>query len=1055
MDTSSANEVNLACESHVLTVLESSNDGFVSLDLCWSCCYMNHAAENLLRKRRADLLGKNIWEIFPELVDTAFWQQCQEAANTQSSRDVEDLTLPGGTSSSLRILPSPAGIALSFREKLPRVPGTEERPFSYQRTPHLVNLMELASDAIIVRDPTSKILSWNRGAERLYGWTAQEAIGKFTHEFLQTQFPTSLEQLDHFLATGEQWEGELTHTRKDGTQVIVESRQVVTRNTRQEPVAILEINRDMTERKQHEQENQEQYRTIVRTANEGIWLVDKQAHTLFMNARMAQMLGYTVEDLSGHAISEFVFPQDISRAYKHHENNLQGQFEQFDFCFQRKDGQPLRVLACTSPVRDGRGEVTGALGMFTDVTEREQGEATRLQLAALVESADIPMLSKTREGIITSWNKAAERMYGYCVQEMVGQPITLLFPLDRQEEFRRIMEQISLGKRVDLYETVRRRKDGTFLPVAVTISPIYDESGQIVGASDIAHDITERKRVEAQERFLTEVSKVLSSSLDYQETLANIARLVVPQLADWFAVDLVDAAGNFALIEIAHKDPKQVNWARRLREQFPIDPDALTGTPRVVRTGKAELYTDISDEMLVASARTEEELALARQIGYSSVMIVPLIARGKTVGVVSFIATESGKKYNERDLALAEEVGRQAGVALDHARLYREAQQSREQLEIILQGVADGIIVYAPDSRVIYANEAAARMTGYASIQEMLATPPLGITDEYELTDEQGHAFSHDQLTHRRVLAGEREAQAIIGSTRAGTAQPERWSLVTSRPVLDETGKITMIVTITHDITERIIVERRKDEFMSMTSHELKTPVTSLKGFTYVLQRRLNKQGDAQGLHYLVRMDAQLDKLTTLISDLLDISRMQSGKLALRMEACDLDALLEETVENMQAATLTHHLLIEGSTGAQVLGDKERLGQVFINLLTNAIKYSPRVDKVIVRLKREGEQEQAIVSVQDFGIGIAQNYHKHIFERFYQVTDPEEKTYPGLGIGLYISAEIVAQHHGRMWVESSKGAGSTFFVALPLLTVDAEAEMQRKERENKLNAEGS
>lgn len=249
-----------------------------------------------------------------------------------------------------------------------------------------------------------------------------------------------------------------------------------------------------------------------------------------------------------------------------------------------------------------------------------------------------------------------------------------------------------------------------------------------------------------------------------------------------------------------------------------------------------------------------------------------------------------------------------------------------------------------------------------------------------------------------------------------------------------------MIVTIIHDITERMMVERRKDEFISMTSHELKTPVTSLKGFTNVLQRRLTGQGDTQGLHYLARMDAQLNKLTTLISDLLDISRMQSGKLALRIEPLELDALIEETVEAMQAATSTHRLLIEGKTGARVLGDRERLAQIFINLLTNAIKYSPRAEQVKVHLLRDGER--AIVSVQDFGIGIDKAHHKQIFQRFYQVSDSQEKTYPGLGIGLYISSEIVARHQGRMWVESSKGKGSTFFVALPLQPSQEQADHQ-------------
>lgn len=898
------------------------------------------------------------------------------------------------------------------------------------------SLFDLAYDAIIVRDAASRIVFWNQGAERLYGWSAQEVMGRVTHEFLQTQFPESRDALDRFLATGAQWEGELVHARKDGSRVIVESRQTLRRDTRGEALAILEINRDITERKQREQENQEQYRTIVRTANEGIWLIDTEARTLFINERMAEMLGYPVEDLVGHMVPEFVFPEDVPAARERIGSNLAGHFEQFDFRFRRKDGTPLPVLACTSPARDGRGEITGALGMFSDLRERQHLEQARHHLAALVESAAIPIIGKTREGLITSWNSAAERLYGYSTQEIVGRPITLLFPEDRQDEFVQIMERIGQGEQVDLYETVRRRKDGTLLPVSITVSPLYAGSGQIVGASDIAHDISGRKRLEKQDQFLMEMSRVLSSSIDYQQTLANLAHLVVPQLADWFIVDLVDAHGRFQRVELTHTNPEVARRARLFRERYPLDPDAPTGPARVVRTGEAELYPEISDAMLVASSRNEEELALARQIGYSSAMIVPLVARGSTIGVVSFVAAESGTHYDAQDLALAEEVGRRVGIALEHARLYREAQQARDQLAIILQEVADGIFVYAPDSRLLYANETAVRATGYSSLQEMLATSPLEVTRRYELVDEQGQPLPLSQLTHLRVLAGEPEAQAIVGSRVVGAGQPERWSIVISRPVRDERGAITMVVTITHDITERMLAEHRKDEFISMASHELKTPVTSLKGFTYVLQRRLSKLGETQALHYLARMDAQLDKLTNLIDELLDISRMQSGKLLLRTEPVDLDDLVEETVENVQATTATHQLSLEGSTGAQVLGDRDRLGQVFINLLTNAIKYSSKAERVIVHLSLDDDGQYVRIDVQDFGIGIDQVHQKKIFERFYQVTDPEEKTYPGLGIGLYISHEIVARHGGRLWVESRKGHGSTFFVALPRLLGD-------------------
>lgn len=671
-------------------------------------------------------------------------------------------------------------------------------------------------------------------------------------------------------------------------------------------------------------------------------------------------------------------------------------------------------------------------------TLQQQEEEAQKLLAAIVASSDDAIISKTLDGIITSWNGAATRLFGYSAEEAIGQHITLIIPRELWPQEDEILARLRKGLRIDHFETVRVSKGGRYIDVSLSISPIRREDGTISGAAKIARDITRQKAMarklqaaEEQERFLTEVSKVLTSTLDYKETLANLAHLIVPRLADWFAVDLLDADGQFQLVVLEHQDPEQVKWARALRERFPIDYNALAGLPNVVRTGQSELYPEITDEMLVVGARSEEELAVARQVGYSSLMLVPLVARGKNIGVVTFVATESGKKYNKRDLALAEELGRRAGVALDNARLYNEARQAREQLEIILQGVADGIIVYDRNSRIVYANEAAARMTDYTSVQDLQQARPLEPTRRFEITDEQGKPLPLDQLTHKRVLAGEREAQAIIGYTRKVGGQPERWSLVKSSPVYDTQGEVLFIITITHDITERVQVERRKDEFISMASHELKTPVTSLKGFTYVLQRRLRKQGDQQGLHYLERMDTQLDKLTRLVSDLLDISRMQTGKLDFQQTTFDLDTFIAETVENVQAATSTHRIAVEGKVQAQIFGDRDRLAQVIVNLLTNAVKYSPQADRVMVHLARE--QACAIVRVQDFGIGIAQAHQQRIFERFYQVTDPQEKTYPGLGIGLHISKTIIERHQGRIEVESQKGQGATFSVFLPIL----------------------
>jgi PAS domain S-box-containing protein len=368
--------------------------------------------------------------------------------------------------------------------------------------------------------------------------------------------------------------------------------------------------------------------------------------------------------------------------------------------------------------------------------------------------------------------------------------------------------------------------------------------------------------------------------------------------------------------------------------------------------------------------------------------------------------------------------------------LERELRTAKGQLEAILQNAGDGITVHDVEGSMLYVNEVAAHMSGFSSAQAMLAAS----RDIYHQTlkrfvvkDERGHALKLEDFPGRRALREGRSVQQLLHYYDTVTER-NFWSYIKSQPIFNEEGQAQLVVNVLVDVSEQQELEQRKNEFISMASHELKTPVTSLKGFTNVLQRRLAKQGDEQGLHYLSRMDAQLNKLTGLISDLLDISRMQSGQLEMRAGPFDLDDLVEEIVENVQAATSTHHLSIEGSTGARIFGDQERLAQVYVNLLTNAIKYSPQANTVRLRLLRDEEAQQAVVSVQDFGIGIDKSYHEHIFERFYQVTDPEEKTYPGLGIGLYISSEIVIRHQGRMWVESSKGNGSTFYVALPLLS---------------------
>lgn len=413
-------------------------------------------------------------------------------------------------------------------------------------------------------------------------------------------------------------------------------------------------------------------------------------------------------------------------------------------------------------------------------------------------------------------------------------------------------------------------------------------------------EIKERKQVELNLKYLAEASRILSSSLDYKTTFSNIAKLAVPKIADWCAVDILDGKGGLEQVAVAHKDPTKVKWARQLRKINPPDLNASTGIPNVIRTGKSEFYPVITDEMIAKTAKNKKQLKLIRDIGFTSAIVAPLCREGKCIGGITFVTSETKRHYTEADLVMAEELASRASLALENAGLYKASQDA-----------------------------------------------------------------------------------------------------IASR-----------------------------DNFISVASHELKTPITSVKIFTEVMQQHSKQIGDDKALGHLTKMNKQLDKLTDLIYNMLNISKIQAGRLEFNQKIFDFDESVKEIVDVLQQGTPRQKILIFGRTNKKIYGDEDRIGQVLSNLVANALKYSPKSEKIIVRLT--ANKENVIVCVQDFGIGMAKEHLDKIFERFYRVFDINDKTFPGLGIGLYISSEIIKRHHGKLWVESKAGKGSKFYFSLPI-----------------------
>lgn len=262
---------------------------------------------------------------------------------------------------------------------------------------------------------------------------------------------------------------------------------------------------------------------------------------------------------------------------------------------------------------------------------------------------------------------------------------------------------------------------------------------------------------------------------------------------------------------------------------------------------------------------------------------------------------------------------------------------------------------------------------------------------------------------------------------RNGNFQPFLTRIV---PIKDNKGKVLQWFGTNTDITKQIELERQKDEFLGIASHELKTPVTSIKAYGQVLLTVFQRNGDTKAVEKIQKMDAQVNKLTSLIGDLLDVTKIHSSRLEFHEDYFDFNELMHEVVDEMQLTTEKQQLIKKFDTSRTLYGDRDRIGQVLTNLISNAIKYSVYEKKIIISTKVT--VKTISVSVQDFGVGIPKEKQEKVFEQFFRVSGPKHATVPGLGLGLYISSEIIKRQGGRIWVESQEGKGSTFYFALPI-----------------------
>ena len=389
--------------------------------------------------------------------------------------------------------------------------------------------------------------------------------------------------------------------------------------------------------------------------------------------------------LAAHVPALWVDPAERVRWQRLMER--EGVVRDFEYLHRCGDGSAVWVRETARALRDDTGAVTGYEGIVEDVTERRAAEdRVRFQAELLASVREAVVATDTR-GRITYWNESAAEAWGWEAAEVMGRFILDVAPapdlLGRAADIHRM---VLSGERW-AGEFAGRRRDGRVFPILLNVAPLLDAAGRVAGTVGVCSDISAQKRAEEVARFLAEAGSILSSSLSYETILASLARMAVPTLADWCFVDVVDEDGAIRRVASAHVDPEKDALARELM-RFPQCPHGPTVSARVIRSGQTWWMPEITDAALQQMSAHADHLRILRSLKLQAGIAVPLVARGRTLGVLRFALGEGARRYGPDDVRLAEELARRVALAIDNARLYQQAQQALAARERILRVVS-------------------------------------------------------------------------------------------------------------------------------------------------------------------------------------------------------------------------------------------------------------------------------------------------------------------------------------------------------------------------------
>ena len=686
--------------------------------------------------------------------------------------------------------------------------------------------------------------------------------------------------------------------------------------------------------------------SIVESSDDAILSKDLDGIIQSCNAAGERMFGYSAGELIGQSVRILIPPdrQHEEDDILHHVRAGE-RIAHFETIRLRKDGRPIDISLTVSPVRDGTGRIIGASKIARDITEQKRTRAARSYLAAIVESSEDAILSKNLDGIIQSCNARAEELFGYTAAELVNRSIRVLIPPDRQSEEDEILARIRRGERIEHFETIRLAKDGRPLDVSLSISPIRDNEGRIIGVAKLARDITEQKRI--------------ARELDAQR--------------EWFRVTL----GSIGDAVIASDPDGRVTYMNEPAQD-------LTGwtTSEAIGQPLADVFNIINEKTRKPVEHPAElVLRTGHVVGLANHTV--LIARN---GVERPIA-DSAAPIRSAD-------GRIIGVVLVFRDVIVNENTRRTVQSPVTRVLADGAIVGLANHTVLIAADGTER-----PIDDSGA--PIRSRDGRIV----GVVLVFRDVSERRRGEFERrdaalERERLLEAERAARADAER-------------------------------ANRVKDEFVAMVSHELRTPLNAILGWTQLMvEPGIAADVITRGLG-VIRRNTRLQ--TQLISDLLDMSRILAGQLRLEIAQVDLASVVTDAIDTVQHNADDKRIAIRrelDNTAGLIAGDAGRVQQIVWNLLSNAITFTPEGGQITVRLQKRGLDAE--ISVADTGVGIRPEFLPQLFNRFQQADQSITRRFGGLGLGLSIVKHLAELHGGTVRADSGGiGQGATFTVVLP------------------------